>query len=47
MLCSSFEPFILVGLQKTMGLPSLMPTIASNAFLYSSCAFYLRISRSF
>jgi len=41
MFCSSFGPFILVGLQQTMRLPSLMPIFAGNAYLYSSCMFYL------
>jgi len=39
MLCSCFELFILVGLQQTIGLPSLMPLFAGNASLYSSFMF--------
>jgi len=39
MFCSSFEPFILVALQQTMGLPSLMPIFAGYTSLYSSCMF--------
>jgi len=39
--CSCFELFILVGLQQTVGLPSLMPIFAGYAFLYSSCMFQL------
>jgi len=39
MFCSSFEPYILVGLQQNMGLPSLMPIFAGNASSYSSCLF--------
>jgi len=33
----SFEPFILVGLQQTMGLPYLMRIFAGNASLYCNC----------
>jgi len=36
MFCSCFELFILVGLQQTMGLPSLLPIFAGNASFYSS-----------
>jgi len=36
MFFSSFEPFILVGLQRTVGLPYLMPIFAGNASLYST-----------
>jgi len=39
MFCLGFGPFILVGLQQTMGLPSLMPIFAGNASLYSGCMF--------
>jgi len=39
MLYSYFELFVLVGLQKTMGLSSLMPIFAGNASLHSSCVF--------
>jgi len=40
MFCSSFESFILVGFQQTMGLPYLTPIFAGNS-LYSSCMFQL------
>jgi len=33
MFCSSFEPFILVELQQTLGLPSLMLIFAGNCYL--------------
>jgi len=39
MFFPSFGPLILVGLQQTMKLPSLMPIFAGNAYLYSSCMF--------
>jgi len=39
MFCSPFEPFILVGLQQTMGLPYLKSIFVGNASLYSSCTF--------
>jgi len=39
MFCSCFELFILVGLQQTMGLTSLMPIFAGSASFYNSCMF--------
>jgi len=40
MFCSYFELFILVGLQQTVGLLSLIPIFVGNASLYSSCIRY-------
>jgi len=39
MFRSSFQLFILVEIQQTMGLPSLMPIFVGHASLYSSCMF--------
>jgi len=39
MFCSCFELFILVVLQQTMGILSLMPIFAGNASFYRSCRF--------
>jgi len=37
--CTCFELFISVGLQQTMGLPSLILFLLDNASLYSSSMF--------
>jgi len=39
MFCSCFELFILVGLQQTMGLPSLMAIFAGNVSVHSNSMF--------